>query len=100
MKQLCPKCRALGLDTDCSDRLTHAHKQDFMSGDPYDDGSLELEVTVSFMAPITSSLELDPVQMATHMRELWIDEPTKLEKVVQEALNDDFDLNVRPSSAL
>ena len=96
---LCPKCRSLGLRTDCSDRLRHANKQAGMN-DPYDDTTLEMEVTVSFMAPITSSLDLDPVQMATHMREMWIDEPTKLEKVVQEALNEDFDLSVRPVSAL
>ncbi len=97
-KNHCPKCRSLGLDTDCSERLLHAHTPAVMN--EYDDDVVELEVTVSFMAPITSSLDLDPVQMATHMREVWIEEPIKLEKVIQDALTEDYDLAVKPVSAL
>lgn len=96
---LCPKCRSLGLDSDCTDRLKHAHRQSVMTGE-YDEGTVELEVTFSFLAPITSSLDLDPVQMATHMREHWIEEPGRLERVLQDALTEDFDLAVRPVSTL
>lgn len=96
---LCPKCRVLGLDTDCSDRLRYANKQAGMNSE-YDDGTVEMEVTLSFLAPVTSSLDLDPAQMATHMREQWIEEPTKFERILQEALNEDYDLSVRPISLL
>lgn len=96
---LCPKCRSLGLSTDCSERLLHAKKKNTMIRD-YDEGVVEMEVTVSFMAPVTSSLDRDPSQMATYMRETWIEEPGALGKVITDALDDDYDVSVKPVSGL
>lgn len=83
---LCPKCRALGLTTDCADRLT-MHP---------DDEEYELEVTMRFAVPVTSSLDLDPVEMATRMREKWINDEGLLKDVLDDAVDEDYDLTVRP----
>lgn len=91
MTRRCPKCRALGLDTDCADRLIHG--QDSMS---QSDG-FELEVTLTFTVPVTSSLPLDPHQMATHMRETWINEESQLQEVLLESVFGDYDLEVKPT---
>jgi hypothetical protein len=60
----------------------------------------ELEVTIRFLTPITSTLDLDPQQMATHFFEMWMADPTTLSDVVTEALGDDFELEVHPISVL
>ncbi len=90
MNARCPKCRSLGLPTDCADRLTHG--QDLVN----DDDSYELEVTLTFAVPVTSTLVLDPHQMATHMRETWINEESQLQEVLAESVFGDYDLQVKP----
>lgn len=86
-RPVCPKCRALGLDHDCADQLV-MHPQDTQYA---------LEVTVRFIAPVTSSRPLDPVEMATYMREQWLMDEAQLADVLVEALDGDFDLDVAPS---
>lgn len=61
-----------------------------------EDETFELEVTLTFAVPVTSSLPLGPHEMATHMRETWINEETVLQDVLLECVNQDFDLQVRP----
>lgn len=69
-----------------------------MNAPPEDD--YDMEVTVRFAVPVTSRLDLDPHQMATHMRERWIEEPSTFVDVIADALSDDFDLQVRPVALL
>lgn len=90
MSARCPRCRSLGLSTDCAEELIHG--QPGMNHD----GDYELEVTMTFPVPVTSTLPLDPVEMATHMREVWLSEDTVLADLLIEAAGDDFDLQVRP----
>lgn len=91
---LCPRCRALGLETDCSEQLGHAHKDTAMN----ETDSYELEVTLTFPVPVTSTLPLDPHEMATHVRERWINEDLELAQVVARAIDEEsFDLQVRPA---
>jgi hypothetical protein len=94
VKIRCPKCRTLGLDTDCTERMIHDHKDKSMILGENDD--YELEVTLTFAVPVTSSLTADPHQMATHMRETWINEETQLQDVLAECVFGDYDLQVRP----
>jgi hypothetical protein len=68
------------------------HGQDHVN----DDDTYELEVTVTFAVPVPSSLPLDPHQMATHMRETWINEEKELLVVLTEGVFGDYDLQVRP----
>lgn len=100
----CPKCRSLGLPTDCADQLKHEHRAPTgenvtRATDGSDDGYW-LEVTVRFVVPLSSTLDLDPHQMATHMRDIWTtDDPPVFASVLADA-NDgmfgDVDIEVRP----
>lgn len=93
-KPLCPKCRALGLETDCTDRMIHAHaKQRSMNGEDLD---YRLEVTVVFDVPVTSTLPLDPFEMATRMRETWMDDDIEFTKLLADVPDLDYDLRVVP----
>ncbi len=66
-----------------------------------DDVETLLEVTVRFTAPITSALDLDPHQMATHMRETWINDDLAFATVLGEMVqNGDYDLEVKPVDTL
>lgn len=91
MIPLCPKCRALGLSTDCTERLNHEVSTVNYEGDDY-----ELEVTVTFAVPVTSTLPYGPHEMATHMREQWISEEADLQDVVRDYVKGEFDLQVKP----
>jgi hypothetical protein len=85
-KILCPKCRTLGLTHDCSDTLLVS------SDDEY-----ELEVTLTFSVPVTSTLAMGPHEMATHYRETWLSEdPDQLKNVLIDVVDDDYDLQVKP----
>jgi hypothetical protein len=94
VKVRCPKCRTLGLDTDCTERMIHEHKADGMI--PSENDDYELEVTLTFAVPVNSSVLADPHQMATHMRETWMSEETQLQDVLAESVFGDYDLQVRP----
>jgi hypothetical protein len=94
VKVYCPKCRALGLPFDCTDRLTHGYQEQDMSIGPDDD--YELEVTLRFCVPVSSTLPIDPHEMAGRLRETWISEETQLQDALLECVNGDFDLQVRP----
>ena len=45
---------------------------------------------------MTSTVLADPHQMATHMRETWINEESQLQDVLAESVFGDYDLQVRP----
>lgn len=68
-----------------------------MNGDPDNDG-IELEVTLTFAVPVTSTLVKDPHEMATHMRETWMSEESQLQDVLAESVFGDYDLQVKPVS--
>jgi hypothetical protein len=90
LKIRCPKCRAVGSDTDCTDQL-HV---DMNPEDEY-----ELEVTMTFAVPVTSTLPMDPHEMATHMRDTWSTDDDALKRVLEDAadgVNGDIDLQVKP----
>jgi hypothetical protein len=100
----CPKCRMLGLGTSCTDQWGHGRKPihvgaSVSSGrsDTEEPETYELDVTLTFAVPVTSSLDLDPHQMATHMLETWSNDPTLLLEVVKDAMYEDFDLKVAPA---
>lgn len=57
----------------------------------------ELEVTMRFNVPVTSSQPLDPIEMATHMRERWINNDEELVAALDEAASGEFDLEVKPT---
>ena len=90
MNARCPKCRSLGLGTDCADRLIHG-KSAVNEDDPF-----ELEVTLTFAVPVNSTLVLDPHEMATHVRETWMNEDANFQNVLIDAVNGDYDLQVKP----
>jgi hemerythrin superfamily protein len=92
MKVLCPKCRALGLHTDCTEQLKDAGTRMKPTEAPY-----ELEVTLRFSVAVTSTLTYDPTEMAMHMRDRWADDEKELEGVVTEGLWGEYDLQVRPA---
>lgn len=56
----------------------------------------ELEVTLTFAVPVSSSVLADPHEMATHMRETWMNEESQLQDVLMESVFGDYDLQVRP----
>ncbi len=56
----------------------------------------ELEVTLTFAVPVTSTLPYDPHEMATHMRETWANEESQLQDVLAASVFGDYDLQVRP----
>jgi hypothetical protein len=62
-----------------------------------DDDTYELEVTVTFAVPVSSSLPLDPHEMATHMRETWLNGDPEFKNVLLDATDGDFDLQVKPA---
>ncbi len=84
---LCPKCRALGLTTDCTDQLS----VDDMADDDY-----VLEVTFTFEVPVTSTLVKDPHEMAVHMQESWMNDDAQMREVLNEAVETEYDLAVKP----
>jgi hypothetical protein len=92
----CPKCRSLGLDTDCADRLTHG-KNAVNDDDPF-----ELEVTLTFAVPVSSSLVLaDPHEAwpRTCARRWMTEESQACRTSCIDAVNGDYgdyDLQVRP----
>jgi hypothetical protein len=90
----CPKCRNLGLSTDCSERLTHARKGNTVR--ELDDDNFEMEVTLRFAVPVAYTSADDPHRQAQVMREGWVEEPDQLVTFIAEALADDFDLTVVP----
>jgi hypothetical protein len=94
VKIRCPKCRTLGLGTDCTERMIHDHLAAGMS--PSENDDYELEVTLTFAVPVSSTVLADPHQMATHMRETWINEDSQLQDVLAESVFGDYDLQVRP----
>jgi hypothetical protein len=65
------------------------------------DDEYELEVTLTFAVPVSSTLPMDPHEMATHMRDTWMSDEGEFAKVLTEA-NDgmygDLDLQVRPTT--
>jgi hypothetical protein len=59
----------------------------------------ELEVTMTFAVPVTSTLPMDPHEMATHMRDTWSTDDDALKRVLEDAadgVNGDIDLQVKP----
>ena len=63
---------------------------------PGENDEYELEVTLRFAVPVTSTSLADPHEMATHMRETWINEESQLQDVLTESVFGDYDLQVRP----
>jgi hypothetical protein len=61
-----------------------------------DEDTYELEVTLTFAVPVTSTLPYDPHEMATHMRETWMSEESQLQDVLAEVVWRDYDLTVKP----
>ncbi len=60
----------------------------------------ELDVTFTFTVPVTSSLPLDPHEMATHMRETWMSDDAAFTTVLTEAVESEYDLQVMPTFGL
>jgi hypothetical protein len=87
----CPKCRVLGLSDDCAERLVHDKAASVSPNDEY-----ELEVTVTFAVPVTSSLALEPQQMAAHMRVLWMSDDIAFAHLMNELAVFDYEVQVRP----
>jgi hypothetical protein len=100
----CPKCRSLGLPTDCADQLRHEARtptgENVTRATDGSDDDYWLEVTVRFVAPVSSTLDLDPHQMATHMRDIWsTDDPPLFGRLLADAddgMFGDVDIEVRP----
>lgn len=65
-----------------------------------DDDTFELEVTMTFAVPVPCTHDLDPHQMATHLREQLLAEEAQLKTLLIDAVDDDFDLRVRPAFVL
>ncbi len=96
---LCPKCRELGLETDCSDRLNHGEQDGVPAVRPETDDpdNYDIEVTLRFPIPRMWDYDADPHEVSTHLRETWLDDPVQFRKVLTEAAeSEDFDLVVRP----
>lgn len=87
--QLCPKCRALGLSTDCSDRLRHERTP--VSG--YDqDEYAELHVTISF--GVLVAVDEEPLrQKALALHDDWTEDPEPMLEYLKE-LGLDYTLQV------
>ncbi len=62
------------------------------------DEDLELEVTLTFPVPINSTLGYEPREMATHMRDRWVEDPEELLEVVANGISDEYLLQVKPFS--
>ncbi len=60
-----------------------------------DENTTEVMVTVSFPLAINIPDDLGRRELATALRERWIDEPETLHTVVEDALHDDYDVSVR-----
>lgn len=68
-----------------------------MTYDPDDD--LELEVTLTFPVPAPLRRDLGPREAATHVRDMWVDDPDQFVDVVTRAIGgDDYVLQVKPFS--
>lgn len=91
----CPKCRALGLSTDCTDRINHANPRERTMNSFEDDERQELQVTISFPVPIFSDPTMGIREHATAMRDRWIEDPGELLELIRD-VGDDYDLQVKP----
>lgn len=90
----CPKCRALGLDTDCTDSIPYARRKNSMN--PYGDDGDELLVTVSFAVPVSGEDREYMRDHATRFRDELTDDPQQLLDLIRGL--DDYDLQVKPFS--
>lgn len=92
---VCPKCRTLGLATDCSESIGHVRKARTMSGDYGTEP--ELIVTITFAIPVPTGEEDHLRETATRLHDEWINDPESLIDALREA-SEDYDLQVKPLS--
>lgn len=84
-KIICPRCRELGLGTDCAERLLVHDSDDY-----------QLQVTVTFEIPAPAGPDLDPHEMAAHTRERFLSDLDVSSALQQAVADDDYQLNIRP----
>lgn len=92
---LCPKCRALGSTTDCTDSIKHARRS---RGNPVSDAfddEPELIVTLTFAVPGHGDDEELLREKATRLHDEWLNDPEDLIEAFR-IVGDDFDLQVKP----
>jgi hypothetical protein len=87
---LCPKCRQLGYRNDCSELLLHGQGLRVMD----DDDVTEMRVTVTFPVTVNTSDDVGPRELATQLRDRWVDEPETLRPIIDQALVDEYDFTV------
>lgn len=63
-------------------------------GGPED--GMALEVTYTFTVPVLSTLPMEPTEMASHMREEWMNDDSALLGLLSESVDSDFDMKVQP----
>ncbi len=66
-----------------------------MNNDLDPDETTELLVTLSFPVPVTR-VDGGARELATQLRERWLEEPEQLSAVLDVALGDEYDLQVQP----
>ncbi len=84
----CPKCRALGLTTDCLDQIGHAVSSENI---------VDIDISVRFAVTETLQDGQSPQEAATRLWEMYLSKPWLLVAALDEAVGaEEFSLVVRP----